>query len=171
MLAILLSLALLLNNPTAKYLYFWLYIAFSLAWILNDAGLLYPWLWSGPLHHFDAMLFFPFQCLFMDAHLYNRERRREREAENRQAQLSLSQQREADRRVHEVEESERRRIAQNMHDEIGSMFAAIRYRLLSMKQKRTMSEVYEDMERIGQLSEQGMQRQYSIIDDLLFEIR
>lgn len=58
-----------------------------------------------------------------------------------------------------------------MHDEIGSIFAAIRYRLLSMKQKRTMSEVHEDMERIGQLSEQGMQRQYSIIDDLLFEIR
>ena len=58
-----------------------------------------------------------------------------------------------------------------MHDEIGSIFAAIRYRLLSMKQKRTMSEVHEDMERIGQLSEQGMQKQYSIIDDLLFEIR
>ena len=104
MLAIHLSLALLLYKPTVKYLCFWLYIVFSLAWILGDSGLLYPWLWSGPLHHFDAMLFFPFQCLFMAAHLYNRERRREREAEKRQAQLSLSQQREADRRVREVEE-------------------------------------------------------------------
>lgn len=299
-LAILLSLALLLYNPTAKYLYFWLYIVFSLAWILNDAGLLYQWLWPGnpewhhtgrgfftsfsmvlfvlylgrtenqilsrgvklityallgflglklflaslsvmglfpgefkfavlrfnafsltllmgsillslcvylsrtrkdvfevlaiavyclfvfflglrelgvtairsvALHHFDAMLFFPFQCLFMAAHLYNRERRREREAEQRLAQHSLSQQLETDRRVREVEESERRRIAQNIHDEIGSIFAAMRYQLLSIREKWKAPEVHEDLERLGRLSEQGIQRQYSIIDDLLFEIR
>ncbi len=299
MLAILLSLALLLYNPTVKYLCFWLYIVFSLAWILGDAGLLYQWIWpgrpdwhrisrgffsslsmvlfilylgrtenqilsrgvklityvllgflglkilsaflsvmglfpeefkfdvlrfnafsltllmgsillslcvylsrtrkdvfevlaiavyclfvvflglrelgvntirSGPLHQFDAMLFFPFQCLFMAAHLYNRERRREREAEKRQAQLSLSQQREADRRVREVEESERRRIAQNMHDEIGSIFAALKYQMLSLIGKGSNLQ-REDLDRLISLTETGISRQYSIIDDLLFEIR
>ena len=299
-LAILLSMALLLNNPTRKYLFFWLYVFFSLAWILNDAGLLYQWLWperpdwhrnsraffssltmvlfvlylgrtdnallsrgvrvttyilfgflglkvtlmlfslaglfpegmksavmhfnavmlallmgsvllsllfylirsrrdlyevfaigvyclfvvflslkelgvdvigSEAIHRFDAMLFFPFQCLFMAVQLYKRERRREREAEKDLAEFRISQQREADRRVREVEETERKRIAQNIHDEIGSIFAAMRYQLLSIREKWKAPEVREDLERLGRLSEQGIQRQYSIIDDLLFEIR
>jgi signal transduction histidine kinase len=299
-LAVLFSLALLVYKPALKYLYFSLYVFFSLVWILNDAGLLFQWVWpesprwhnhsrgvfssitmtlfalylgrtdnaflirgvrsavyaifaflvfklllntlsvsglfpysakfatmnfnaaalftlmgvvsiklsiylfcvrkdlyellailiyclfvivlslrelgfmglhGAAIHHFDAMLFFPVQCVFMATHLYKKERERVRASEKEVAEFRIAQQRESDRRVREMEEGERRRIAQNIHDEIGSIFAALKYQLLSMRERWNDEGIRSDLERLGRLSEQGIERQYSIIDDLLFEIQ
>lgn len=128
-------------------------------------------IYSSPLHHFDAILFFPFQCFFMAINLYEKERERKMTAERALLQYKIEQNRILDKKIIEVEENEKKRISQNIHDEIGSIFVALKYRILSLKEKLGSNNEKEKFDELIQLTETGIKKQYSIIDDLLFEFK
>lgn len=124
----------------------------------------------GFLHHMEAILFFFIQIIFMSLHLYFSERKR-REAEERvKVENYLTQQQVMADTLIEMEENEKRRIAQNIHDQIGSLFAAIKYRVLSLSQQSTSVEVQEQLEQLVMLSNHGIEKQYSVVDEMVFEV-
>jgi signal transduction histidine kinase len=118
----------------------------------------------------EAILFFSIQIVFMSLHLYYTERKR-REVEARiKIANSLDQQRQMAEKLIEMEENEKQRIARNIHDEIGSLFAAIKYRVLSISQKTVLPDVQEDLEQLVMLSNHGIEKQYSVVDEMVFEV-
>lgn len=122
------------------------------------------------VHHMEAILFFSIQIVFMSLHLYYTERKR-REVEARiKIANSLDQQRQMAEKLIEMEENEKQRIARNIHDEIGSLFAAIKYRVLSISQKTVLPDVQEDLEQLVMLSNHGIEKQYSVVDEMVFEV-
>lgn len=126
---------------------------------------------TSAIHHFDAIIFFPIQCLFMSIHMYKKDKERKQEAEKTLVEYKIQQQRILDQKVLETEENEKKRIAQNIHDEIGSIFIAIKYQILSLKKRAKQILQNKDFDDIVQLSEEGIKKQYSIIDDLLLEFK
>jgi signal transduction histidine kinase len=122
------------------------------------------------IHQLQALPFFLVQLIFMSIHLFKLEESTKKERELAFIEFKINQQRQTDMRILEVEENEKRRIAQNIHDEIGGIFVAIKYKALTIQEKmiKVLSEV--NLQDLIELSNQGIKKQYSIIDDLLFEI-
>jgi two-component system NarL family sensor kinase len=145
------------------------YASFVIVLSLKELGITF--VNSSDFHQFTAMLFFPFQCLFMSIHIFKKEDERKRSAEKALIELKINQQRELDKRILEVEENEKKRIAQNIHDEIGSIFVSLKYRIQSIREKWSINVPKQEFDDLTKLSEQGIRSQYSIIDDLLLDLK
>lgn len=121
------------------------------------------------LHQFETIVFFPIQSAFMSVHLYKVEK--ERRATDREllVKLKTEHQKEINKKIIEVEEAEKKRIAQNIHDSIGSIFAAIKYRLLSIKHDKK-NKTADEIENLIKLTNEGIRKQYKLIDELLIDL-
>lgn len=144
-----------------------IYAAFVLSLSLREFG------WSifpGMIvHQLESLYLFPLQCLFMFIHVYKSERDRTIQAEKELTNYRIEQKQVTEKLLMEVEENEKKRIAQNIHDEIGSIFAAIKYQVFALKQKTNVPIDQQDLEPLLRLSDNGIQKQYSIIDDILID--
>lgn len=118
------------------------------------------------LHHLEVLFFFPTQCLFMSAHLYRTTKAERRAVEADLRQLKLKQQRTIEETVAQVEASEKKRIAQDLHDEIGGIFVALKYRSSLLKQRVRDGLRADDLDYVIQLADEGIRRQYHIINEL-----
>lgn len=121
------------------------------------------------VHQLESLYFFPVQCMFMFIHVYKNERDRTIQAEKELTNYRIEQKQVTEKLLMEVEENEKKRIAQNIHDEIGSIFAAIKYQVFALKQKANAPILEQDLEQLLRLSDNGIQKQYSIIDDILID--
>jgi signal transduction histidine kinase len=134
---------------------------------LNELGLRrlhFDW-----LHQMGIILFFLLQILFISIHLFQLERkRREMEAE-KILQMTIDQDRVLTEKLIEMEEQEKTRIAQNIHDEIGSLFVALKYHLLSMKQNASSVHRAEDLDQLTRICNHGIEKQYSVVDDMIYD--
>lgn len=144
------------------------YCLFVLSLVLNELG--FSFFMISNIHQFQALPFFFIQLIFMSIHLFKIEAQEKRERELAFIEFKINQERETDRKILEVEENEKKRIAQNIHDEIGGVFVALKYQILSIKQKITSETDLKNLDSLINLSNEGIKKQYSIIDDLLFDI-
>lgn len=144
------------------------YCFFVISLSLRELG--YSFFIFNSIHQLQALPFFLLQLIFMSIHIFNIEAEYKREREIEFIQYKINQQRETDKQILQVEENEKKRIAQNIHDEIGGIFVSIKYQVLSLKEKVNQIISQKDLDRLIELSNIGVQKQYSIIDDLLFEI-
>jgi signal transduction histidine kinase len=121
----------------------------------------------GGLHHMELIVFFFLQITFMALHLFSMEKiRKEAEAE-RMLQLTREQDRILSEKLIEMEEQEKRRIARNIHDEIGSLFVAMKYRILSLRHAQEPQR--EDLDQLMHICNEGIEKQYSVVDDMVFQ--
>lgn len=115
-------------------------------------------------HHMEIIVFFFFQITCMALHLFKMDKkRREAEAE-RLLLLTREQDRILSNRLIEMEEQEKRRIARNIHDEIGSLFAAMKYRILALRGGQPSSQ--EDLDQLMHICNEGIEKQYSVVDEM-----
>lgn len=144
------------------------YCLFVISLASKELG--FPFLIIENIHQLQALPFFFVQLIFMSIHLFKVEEDSKREQRLAFITFKINQEREIDRRILEVQENEKKRIAQNIHDEIGGIFVSIKYQLLTLKEKikGVLSDI--EIERLIDLANLGVKKQYSIIDDLLFEI-
>lgn len=144
------------------------YCSFVISLSLKELG--FSHLTFENIHQLQALPFFLMQLLFMSIHLFKTEMALKRERELAFIEFKINQQKETDKKILEVEEKEKKRIAQNIHDEIGGIFVAIKYLVLSVKEKNKKQIPDKELTDLINLSNLGLKKQYSIIDDLLFEI-
>ncbi|MEY3085842.1 MAG: hypothetical protein RL037_2041 [Bacteroidota bacterium] len=144
------------------------YCLFVISLVLKELG--FPFLIIDNIHQLQALPFFFVQLIFMSIHLFKVEEDIKREQRLAFITFKINQEREIDKRILEVEENEKKRIAQNIHDEIGGIFVSIKYKALTLKEKfkGVLSDI--ELEKLIDLANLGVKKQYSIIDDLLFEI-
>lgn len=140
------------------------YCAFVVMLALRELG--FSWLVFEDLHQLEVLFFFPTQCLFMSAHLYRTTKAERLAVEADLRQLKLQQQRTFEETVAQVEASEKKRIAQDLHDEIGGIFVALKYQSLMLKQRVSEGVKSEDLDYFIQLANEGIRRQYRIINEL-----
>jgi signal transduction histidine kinase len=141
------------------------YSLFIFQLTLHELGLR-PFDFSG-LHHMELIVFFFLQITFMALHLFRMEKiRKETEAE-RMLQLTREQDRILSEKLIEMEEQEKRRIARNIHDEIGSLFVAMKYRILSLRHAKEPRR--DDLEQLMHICNEGIEKQYSVVDDMVFQ--
>jgi len=119
------------------------------------------------LHQFDTLIFFGIQLLFMMVHIKQEETKEKLKSIHEFSDFQLAQERLLKNRIIEVEEFERKRIAQNIHDEIGSVFASMKYLILSIDEKWRIKKDSLDFIPLLQILDEGVKNQYSIIEDLL----
>lgn len=81
-------------------------------------------------------------------------------------QLKLQQQRTIEETVAQVEATEKKRIAQNLHDEIGGIFVALKYQSSLIKQQLKEGLQPLNLDYFTQLADEGIKRQYRIINEL-----
>lgn len=118
------------------------------------------------LHQFDALIFIGLQIFFMTVHIKKEETRQKLNALKEFTDFQISQERLLKNRIIEVEEFERKRIAQNIHDDVGSVLAATKYHILALQKKLRTKDIQNDFISILELLDEGVKNQYSIIDDL-----
>lgn len=131
---------------------------------LRELGI--PWLVFENLHQLEVLFFFPLQCFFMSAHLYKTTKAERLAVETDLHQLKLQQQRTIEETVAQVEASEKKRIAQNLHDEIGGIFVALKYQSSLIKQQLKAGLQPLHLDYFSQLADEGIRRQYRIINEL-----
>lgn len=131
---------------------------------LRELGV--SWLVFEDLHQLEVLFFFPLQCLFMSAHLYKTTKAERLAVEADLRQLKLQQQRTIEETVAQVEASEKKRIAQNLHDEIGGIFVALKYQSSLIKDQLKDGLQPLDLDYFTQLADEGIRRQYRIINEL-----
>lgn len=119
------------------------------------------------LHRFDSLIFFGFQLIFMIVHIKTEETRQKLKALKEFTDFQILQEGLLKNRVIEVEEFERKRIAQNIHDDVGSIFAATKYLIQSLQEKFKLKKYKNDFIPILNLLDEGVKNQNSIIDDLI----
>lgn len=123
---------------------------------------------SSFLYGSEAVLFFPLQCLFISLHLYQQIVMERRSAEKALIDFKLRQQDDTLKLVLAVEDGEKKRIAQNIHDEVGGIFVALRYQALLLRRRFSIGVVEKDIDNLVSLADEGIKKQYTIVDDLLF---
>jgi signal transduction histidine kinase len=116
----------------------------------------------------EAILFFPLQCLFISLYLYQQIVIERRSAEKAMVDFKLRQQQDTIKLMLEVEEREKKRIAQNVHDEVGGIFVALRYQALLLQRLFSRGLQQTDLDNLVSLADEGIKKQYTIVDDLLF---
>jgi signal transduction histidine kinase len=116
----------------------------------------------------EALLFFPLQCLFISIYLYRQIVAERRAAEKALIDFKLRQQQDTLKLMLEVEEGEKKRIAQNVHDEVGGIFVALRYQALLLRRLFSNGLQQKDLDTLVSLTDEGIKKQYTIVDDLLF---
>ena len=131
---------------------------------LRELGI--PWLVFENLHQLEVLFFFPLQCFFMSAHLYKTIKAERLAVETDLRQLKLQQQRTIEETVAQVEATEKKRIAQNLHDEIGGIFVALKYQSSLIKQQLKEGLQPLNLDYFTQLADEGIKRQYRIINEL-----
>lgn len=123
-----------------------------------------PWMYG-----YDVFLFHALQSLFIGLHVFVLERNKQTQSAQEMLDFKLDQERRLGERLMQAEESEKKRIARDIHDEIGSIFVSMKYMALSLREKITEPSLRSGMERIQSLSDMGIRKQYGIIDDLLLK--
>jgi len=118
------------------------------------------------LHHMEVIAFFFIQITCMALHLFTLEKRRRMAEADHLLQITREQDRILSERLIEMEEQEKSRIARNIHDEIGSLFAAMKYRILSLSQGQPAAR--EDLDQLMHICNEGIEKQYSVVDDMVF---
>lgn len=118
------------------------------------------------LHHMEVIAFFFVQIACMALHLFNMEKRRRLAEADHILQITREQDRILSERLIEMEEQEKSRIARNIHDEIGSLFAAMKYRILSLSPGQPATR--EDLEHLMHICNEGIEKQYSVVNDMVF---
>lgn len=121
------------------------------------------------LHQFDALVFLVLQVFFMMFYIKNEETRQKLKSLQEFTDFQISQERRLKRRIIEVEEFERKRIAQNIHDDIGSILVSVKYLIFSLQEKFSLNHEKNYFSRILNVLDEGVRNQYSIIDDLMFK--
>lgn len=116
----------------------------------------------------EAILFFPLQCLFISLYLYQQIVIERRSAEKALVDFKLRQQQGTIKLMLAVEEREKKRIAQNLHDEVGGIFVALRYQALMLQRLFSRGLQQKDLDNLVSLADEGIKKQYTIVDDLLF---
>ena len=66
-----------------------------------------------------------------------------------------------------MEEQEKKRIARNIHDEIGSLFVAMKYRILSLRHSHEKNQ--EDFDQLMNICNEGIEKQYSVVEEMVFQ--
>jgi len=123
---------------------------------------------SGTFYGREALFFFPIQCLLISLHLYQQIVLERRKAERALIDFKLRQQDDTLKLVLAVEDGEKKRIAQNIHDEVGGIFVALRYQALLLRRRFSIGVVEKDIDNLVSLADEGIKKQYTIVDDLLF---
>lgn len=140
---------------------------YSLLLSLRELGIApapIPWMYG-----YDVFLFHAVQALFIGLHVFVIERNKQAQSAQEMLDYKLEQERRLGERLLQAEESEKKRIARDIHDEIGSIFVSMKYMALSLRETITDSSLRTGMERIQSLSDMGIRKQYAIIDDLLLK--
>lgn len=121
-----------------------------------------PW-----MHGYDVFLFFILQAVFIGLHIFTLERARQTRHARQIYDFQLEQERTLNIRLREAEDSEKKRIARDIHDEIGSIFVSMNYILLTLRERFLEHPIREGLDRIRNLSDMGIRKQYAIIDELM----
>lgn len=121
----------------------------------------------GALHHMELIVFFFAQIIFMSLHLFHMEKERRKSEAERILHITREQDRILSEKLIEMEEQEKRRIARNIHDEIGSLFVAMKYRILSLRHAQEPRR--DDLEQLMHICNEGIEKQYSVVDDMVFQ--
>jgi signal transduction histidine kinase len=140
------------------------YCVFVIMLALRELGV--SFLVFKTLHQLEVLFFFPVQCLFMSAHLYLTTKEERKAVEADLLQLKVQQQRTIEETVAQVEASEKKRIAQDLHDEIGGIFVALKYQSLLCKQRIKDGVTAADFNYFIELADEGIKRQHRIINEL-----
>jgi signal transduction histidine kinase len=123
-----------------------------------------PW-----MNGYDVFLFHALQSLFIGLQFFVLERNKQAQNAQEMLDFQVEQERRLGERLLQAEESEKRRIARDIHDEIGSIFVSMKYMVLSLKETITDTSLRTGIESIQSLSDMGIRKQYAIIDDLLLK--
>lgn len=123
-----------------------------------------PW-----MNGYDVFLFHAVQSLFIGLQFFVLERNKQAQNAQEMLDFQLEQERRLGERMLQAEESEKKRIARDIHDEIGSIFVSMKYMMLSLRETVTEPSLRTGIERIQSLSDMGIRKQYAIIDDLLLK--
>lgn len=142
------------------------YCLFVITLSLKELGLTI--FFAEGLYGNEALLFFPLQCLFISIYLYRQIVSERRAAEKALIDFKLRQQQDTVKLMLEVEEGEKKRIAQNVHDEVGGIFVALRYQALLLRRLFSNGLQQKDLDALVSLADEGIKKQYTIVDDLLF---
>lgn len=134
---------------------------------LNELGLRH--LHVDWLHQMGIIFFFLIQIFFISIHLFQLERKRRKMEADKILEMTIEQDRVLTEKLIEMEEQEKTRIAQNIHDEIGSLFVALKYHLLAMKQNASGVFRTEDLDQLTRICNHGIEKQYSVVDDMIFD--
>jgi signal transduction histidine kinase len=116
-------------------------------------------------HHMELIVFFFVQIACMALHLFTMDKKRKEAEAEHILQITREQDRILSERLIEMEEQEKRRIARNIHDEIGSLFAAMKYRVLALRTGQPSSP--EDLDQLMHICNEGIEKQYSVVDDMV----
>jgi len=119
----------------------------------------------GTFHHMEIMVFFFFQITCMALHLFTMDKKQKEAEAERVLQITREQDRILSNKLIETEEQEKRRIARNIHDEIGSLFAAMKYRILALGAGQSSSR--EDLDQLMHICNEGIEKQYSVVDEMV----
>jgi signal transduction histidine kinase len=106
----------------------------------------------------------------MSIHIYKKEKDKEKLFTQKLIEIKKEEQQKLNKKIIEVEEAEKKRIAQNIHDEIGSIFVALKYQIGTIENRLKNILYNDELKGLKILAEQGIKKQYDIIDDLLFEM-
>lgn len=121
------------------------------------------------MHGYDVFLFHALQSLFIGLHVFVIERNKQIRSAKEMLDFKLDQERRLGERLLQAEEAEKKRIARDIHDEIGSIFVSLKYMVLSFRERFADPAVREGLEKMRNLADTGIRKQYGIIDDLLLQ--
>jgi|GEM_PF-7134449 len=121
------------------------------------------------MHGYDVFLFHALQSLFIGLQVFVIERNKQIRNAKDMLDFKLDQERRLGEKLLLAEETEKKRIARDIHDEIGSIFVSLKYMVLSFRERFTEPAVRESLEKIQHLADTGIRKQYGIIDDLLLQ--
>jgi len=121
------------------------------------------------MNGYDVFLFHVVQAMFVGLHVFMLERGKHARRTKEMLDFKVEQERQLGERMLQAEEAEKKRIAQDIHDEIGSIFVSLKYMVLSLCGKFQNPAFSEGLEPIRDLADAGIRKQYAIIDDLLLQ--
>lgn len=118
-------------------------------------------------HQLEYLIFISFQLLFMIIHISNSEASKKLQAVQEFSNFKIDQEKFVKRKILEVEDWERTRIGQNIHDEIGNIFTSLKYQFLFLKEKYVDKIEKYEFDTIQNTLNEGVKNQTSILEDLL----